>query len=134
MTRAVDRCKLCPQHTRTGGQHVPRILVATCAAAAMMIAACSKEAPAPQESSYQKELQLQLINAKPGDVYVVYLKHGEPTTLDLTVDPVTFTLRWFDPKTGEYAGTQADVRGGAPVRLAPPERSARDWVAYLRAG
>jgi hypothetical protein len=72
--------------------------------------------------------------AKPGDAYVVYLKHGEPTTLDLTGDPVAFTVRWFDPSTGGYDEGRSEVRGGAPVRLAPPEHADRDWIAYLRAG
>jgi parallel beta-helix repeat protein len=50
---------------------VPRIIVATLAVAAITFVACSKEEPVPQESSYQKELQLQLINAKPGDVITI---------------------------------------------------------------
>lgn len=50
---------------------MPRIIVATLAAAAILVAACSKEEPVAQDSSYQKELQLQLINAKPGDVITI---------------------------------------------------------------
>ena len=50
---------------------MPRIFVATLAAACVALAACSKQEPVPQDSSYQKELQLQLINAKPGDVITI---------------------------------------------------------------
>ena len=50
---------------------MPARTVGVSVAACIVLAACSKEPPPPQESSYQKELQLQLINARPGDVITV---------------------------------------------------------------
>jgi hypothetical protein len=71
---------------------------------------------------------------KQGEAYVVYLKHGEATTLDLANDRATFELHWFNPRTGEFVGDQVDVTGGDAVSLRPPaERDGEDWIAYLRA-
>ncbi|NIM47926.1 MAG: DUF5060 domain-containing protein [Gemmatimonadales bacterium] len=70
--------------------------------------------------------------AKPGDVYVVYLKHGEETTLDLEDDHTSFELRWFNPRTGEFVADRVDVEGGTRTELVPPTDTGGDWLAYLR--
>jgi hypothetical protein len=71
--------------------------------------------------------------AEPGVAYVVYLKRGDPTTLDLTDDPVVFALRWFDPRTGRFAGDGIRITGGDVITLEPPSaRVGSDWLAYLR--
>lgn len=63
----------------------------------------------------------------PGQIYLVYLKDGA-NTLDLTKDDTTYTLRWLNPRTGEYASGD-QVRGGGKVELTPP--GDQDWLAYL---
>jgi hypothetical protein len=70
--------------------------------------------------------------AKPGEVYLVDLKHGGHTTLNLENDRASFVLRWFDPRTGELIGGRAVVEGGAGIELLPPGDGTDDWLAYLR--
>ncbi|KPK62133.1 MAG: hypothetical protein AMS21_08090 [Gemmatimonas sp. SG8_38_2] len=69
---------------------------------------------------------------KRGEAYVVYLKEGERTKLNLEDDHTTFYLRWFNPRTGEFVGDQSNVERGAVIELLPPADSGEDWIAYLR--
>ncbi|MEM1213174.1 MAG: DUF5060 domain-containing protein [Planctomycetota bacterium] len=81
--------------------------------------------------------------AKPGEVYAIYLpdasnddNNGGPPTLDLTgFDGDLFTLRWFNPRTGEFVGDPVELLGGGLVGLglAPDDGTpiTNDWVAFV---
>jgi len=71
---------------------------------------------------------------KPGEVYVVYLKDGGTTDLDLSGATGTFDVQWFDPRNGgplEH-GTVVHVDAGGPVSIGlPPDSTSQDWVALV---
>jgi len=73
----------------------------------------------------------------PGKLYLVYLKHAEPTKLDLSDDKGVFEVLWFDPREGgplQSGSTQA-VNGGGRVLLGnPPGAPGHDWLAVVRPG
>ena len=49
--------------------------------------------------------------AKPGETYALYHPSGGSLELDLRGEPGTFTVRWYDPRSGTwYSG--ANVAGG----------------------
>jgi hypothetical protein len=70
---------------------------------------------------------------KGGEVYVVYLPDASVSgSLDLSATSGDFTQRWFDPRTGTFAGSSTTITGGAPVALgSPPNSPGEDWVALL---
>lgn len=55
--------------------------------------------------------------AKPGEVYVIYLPDGGASTLDLEGHDRTFTVEWYNPRTG---GT---LQRGRPLALGEPTYS-----------
>ena len=83
---------------------------------------------------------------KPGEAYVVYLKNGGTTNLDLSAASGDFEVRWYDPRNGggAAAGSVASVTGGSTVSLgtAPVstalrlgglrEQRRRRWRHHLR--
>ncbi len=75
--------------------------------------------------------------AKPGSVYVVYLPEGGNVELDLIGVSDSFTVRWFNPRTGGdlQAGSVSTVTGGRSVSLGNPPSEVsgeeNDWVALL---
>ena len=73
--------------------------------------------------------------AKAGELYLVYLPNGGESELDLTGVAGSFTVAWFDPRTGGplLQGALAQVAGGAKVALgAPPREPALDWLVVVR--
>lgn len=69
---------------------------------------------------------------KPGEVYVVYLKHGGESRLNLNDAPGTFDVRWYDPRSGHFVGEPRQVDGRKPVALvSPPADMLSDWVVLL---
>jgi len=73
--------------------------------------------------------------AKPGAVYVVYLKHGGTTALDLSGAGGTFAVGWYDPRHGGdlEAGSVRAVAGGGTRDLGrPPADPRQDWVVLIR--
>jgi hypothetical protein len=71
--------------------------------------------------------------AKPGDIYVVYLKNGGMTTIDLPADD-TYTVHWYDPRNGGplQTGTKIQIQGGSAASIgSPPNPSNQDWVAII---
>jgi hypothetical protein len=73
--------------------------------------------------------------AKPGEVYAVYLPDATSTgTLDLSDAAGEFFLRWYNPRTGQFEGTQTLLSGGgfAPLGAAPSSPS-EDWTALVTA-
>jgi hypothetical protein len=71
--------------------------------------------------------------AETGNVYAVYLPNArQGGALDLRAAPGGYTLRWFNPRSGEFEGEEQIVNGGASVVLgAPPHSPTDDWVALL---
>ncbi len=58
--------------------------------------------------------------AEPGDRYALYHPEGGSLTLDLGADSGTFSITWFDPKTGDWFGGGSVQAGGqAPLGIAP---------------
>lgn len=71
--------------------------------------------------------------ARPGEVYVVYLKQGGATRLDLAGAQGAFEVRWYNPRTGRWVGASRTVQGGAAVDLGPPPEDVdRDWAVLVR--
>ncbi len=72
---------------------------------------------------------------KPGAVYVVYLKHGGAADLDLTNVKGSFSVRWYDPRSGGALskGSVVQIPGGAKRTLGlPPDSVKGDWVILVR--
>lgn len=86
-----------------------------------------------QNADHLSSTKESYVFGKEGEAYVVYLKHGEETTLNLENDQTTFELRWFNPKTGEFAGDRVEVEGGERTQLSPPSNTGDDWIVYLTA-
>lgn len=73
--------------------------------------------------------------AKAGELYLVYLPNGGTTDLDLSSAKGTFTVKWFNPRTGGALinGSVNIVRGGGSVALGdPPADATEDWLAIIR--
>jgi hypothetical protein len=71
--------------------------------------------------------------AKEGEVYVVYLKNGGETELNLNSFKGKFKVSLYNPRTGEYAGKRKTIQGGRKVSLgAPPSEGKQDWVVLVR--
>jgi hypothetical protein len=73
--------------------------------------------------------------AKTGETYVIFLPKGGTTDLNLSADPRTFKVKWFNPRTGEKLanGSIKSVKGGAVVSVGqPPKEADQDWVVLVR--
>jgi len=75
--------------------------------------------------------------AKPGAVYVVYLKHGGSVRLNLGGVAGAFDVRWYDPRHGGalQTGSVRSVTGGGRRALGRPPAGAApgdDWVILVR--
>ena len=71
---------------------------------------------------------------KPGESYVVYLKNGGTTNLNLGAATGDFDVRWFDPRNGGalQQGSVTSVSGGGNVALGnAPAASSSDWVVLV---
>lgn len=72
--------------------------------------------------------------AKPGELYLVYLARSSTTDLDLSGASGTFSVKWFNPRTGGplQTGSVASVEGGRLVELGhPPVEPDEDWVVLV---
>ncbi len=72
--------------------------------------------------------------AKPGSAYLVYLPDGGTTELDLSGDPGTYRVQWFDPSDGGLLqqGSVTKIQGGGKVALGlPPKDETSDWLIVL---
>jgi hypothetical protein len=73
--------------------------------------------------------------ARPGELYLVYLPKGGTTDLDLTGAKGSFTVKWFNPRTGGKLinGSVKSVKAGGKVALgAPPSEAGEDWLIVVR--
>jgi hypothetical protein len=65
--------------------------------------------------------------AEPGRQYVIYLSHGGDVTVRL--DPGQYEVKWFNPRRGEYSGSQV-VSG--PVWTSSSAEDGADWVILMK--
>jgi len=73
--------------------------------------------------------------AKPGQIYAVYLPNGGATKLDLGNSSKTFTIKWYNPRTGGelQTGTKTEIAGPGSVAIdRPPSEPGKDWVALIK--
>lgn len=73
--------------------------------------------------------------AKEDELYAVYLKWGGTTTLNLNGSTKTYTVQWFNPRTGGSLvnGTVAEVTGPGTVSIGQPNSDqSEDWVALVK--
>jgi len=81
--------------------------------------------------------------AKPGQVYAVYLPSGGTTNLELGESSTTFTVQWYNPRSGGplQMGTITEISGPGSAAVGQPpqdtDKSARraadkDWVALIK--
>ncbi|MBM1105870.1 DUF5060 domain-containing protein [Aurantibacter crassamenti] len=67
--------------------------------------------------------------AKEGEIYLVYLKNGGDTKLNLTNSKGKFHVSWYNPRTGGELISAADISGGRPIALSAPDKN--DWLAMV---
>ncbi|MCH7557325.1 MAG: DUF5060 domain-containing protein [Planctomycetes bacterium] len=73
--------------------------------------------------------------AMPGRIYAIYLPAGGTTSLDLGDSSATFTIQWFNPRTGGSlrTGTVDKITGPGPAAIGqPPKDTDKDWVALIK--
>jgi hypothetical protein len=72
--------------------------------------------------------------AKPGTCYALYFPTAQETgTLDLMAAPGRFTKQWYDPRSGQFAGSRETVTGGVKVQPGPPPADPeKDWAMLLK--
>jgi hypothetical protein len=70
---------------------------------------------------------------KENEVYLVYLKNGGSTDLDLSKTEESFQLLWFNPRTGKFVGSAISINGGQKVNVGPPPLDKNnDWAVLIR--
>ena len=73
--------------------------------------------------------------AKGGEIYLVYLRQAEGGSLDLSSASGSFSVEWFNPRTGgalQY-GSVKKIKGGSRVSLGrAPADPQSDWVVVVR--
>jgi len=73
--------------------------------------------------------------ALPGHIYAVYLPTGGTTKLDLGDSTKTFTVQWYNPRTGGglQTGTKTEITSSEQVDIGqPPSEPGKDWVALIK--
>jgi hypothetical protein len=72
--------------------------------------------------------------AQAGKVYAIYRPNGGGTTLNLSGQSGSFTVKWFDPRNGGALknGSVTTVNGGGNRNIGiPPNSTSSDWVALV---
>ncbi len=72
--------------------------------------------------------------AAENEVYAIYLPNasGAPT-INLSGASGSFSLRWFNPRNGQYEGQTTNIVGGQTRALGtPPSASSEDWVVLVK--
>jgi len=74
--------------------------------------------------------------AKKGEIYAIYLPCGTITgllNLKKENEDTVFTIRWYNPRTGKFAGKIITIRGGKEISLGqPPDFPREDWVVLIQ--
>ncbi|MCD6392405.1 MAG: DUF5060 domain-containing protein [Planctomycetes bacterium] len=65
---------------------------------------------------------------KPGEIYLVYLKHGGKVKVDVAKGK--FTRDWFNPRTGDGLPANRTIAGGGNAELTAPDNN--DWLLVIR--
>jgi hypothetical protein len=61
--------------------------------------------------------------AKPGVVYAVYLPTADPSgTINLDRIEGVYSLRWYNPRTGEFEGNDVSIQGGRQHKIGAAPR------------
>lgn len=72
--------------------------------------------------------------AAPGTAYLIYLRNGGTTELDLSTTSGEYTVRWFNPRSGGklQTGSQPTIAGASlqPIGHAPSDPS-KDWAVLV---
>jgi len=73
--------------------------------------------------------------AQNGSTYAIYMPKVKETKLDLTGAKTTFTVNWYNPRTGDVLqkGSLRSVKGGGIVDIGYPPSKEKDWVALVTA-
>ncbi len=72
--------------------------------------------------------------AKQGNIYAIYLPRADQLHLDLTNYAGSFSIHWFNPRTGGdlSAGSITSIEGGQTQNIGmPPTDNDKDWVALI---
>ncbi|MBP2833220.1 DUF5060 domain-containing protein [Aquimarina sp. U1-2] len=72
--------------------------------------------------------------AKAGEAYVVYLKNGGSSNLNLNGHSGKFTVKWYDPRNGGSLqnGSVRSINGGGNRSIGnAPNNSNKDWVILI---
>ena len=72
--------------------------------------------------------------AAPGTAYLIYLKNGGTTELDLSKTSGEYAVRWFDPRSGGelQTGSRPTIVGGSVQSLGhAPSDPAKDWAVLV---
>lgn len=82
--------------------------------------------------SFQLDAQ---VFRKTGETYAIYYPVATNTgRINLTGETVAFQARWFNPRSGEFAGDQQPFAAGAMTQPGPPPADPeQDWVLLLEA-
>ncbi len=73
------------------------------------------------------------ILGKKDSEYVIYQKMGAKETTVLPELSGTYTIRWFNPRTGEFVGKEQKSTGTKGLTIPTPKTEAdRDWVVWIR--
>jgi len=72
--------------------------------------------------------------AKPGQVYAVFYPIGSKSgTMDLSKADGELTVRWYNPRSGQFEGEVTSVPAQSGVLLgSPPADFEQDWVVLIR--
>jgi Domain of unknown function (DUF5060)/Putative collagen-binding domain of a collagenase len=72
--------------------------------------------------------------AKDGQVYVIYMKNGGTTDLDVGTVAVNLDIKWFNPRKGGALqnGTKTNISGTGTLNIGePPTEKTDDWTALV---
>lgn len=69
----------------------------------------------------------------PGEIYAIYLPEATPApSIDLADALGPLTLRWFNPRIGQFQGKAIALPIGSTVPIGlPPQDATSDWVALI---
>lgn len=72
--------------------------------------------------------------AKTGQVYAVYMLQADAGwEMDLSRAPGKFSARWYNPRRGDFQGSETVLAGGSKARLPPaPADVGEDWTLLLK--